>query len=133
MSLHTVEQGLVHRDIKLKNVLLDQEDRAKITDLGFCKPEAMMSGCNLSDAETFLRFICTALIKIIGSIVGTPIHMAPELFTGQYDSSVDVYAFGILFWYICAGHTKLPYAFEQCQNKDQLWQCVRRGITQNIV
>lgn len=33
-----------------------------------------------------------------GSIVGTPIHMAPELFTGQYDSSVDVYAFGILFW-----------------------------------
>ena len=98
-------QGLVHRDIKLKNVLMDKFNRGKITDLGFCKPEAMMSG----------------------SIVGTPIHMAPELFSGKYDGSVDTYAFGILFWYICAGHVKLPYRFEQCANKDQLWNSVKKG------
>ncbi|XP_062594539.1 dual serine/threonine and tyrosine protein kinase-like isoform X3 [Saccostrea cucullata] len=99
-------QGLVHRDIKLKNVLLDKENRGKLTDLGFCKPEAMMSG----------------------SIVGTPIHMAPELFTGRYDNSVDVYAFGVLFWYVCAGNVKLPGAFEQCANKDQLWTNVKKGL-----
>ncbi|KAM3956908.1 dual serine/threonine and tyrosine protein kinase [Aphomia sociella] len=102
--LHSL--GLVHRDIKMKNVLLDNEDRAALSDLGFCAAEALISG----------------------SVVGTPVHMAPELLAGEYDASVDVYAFGILFWYVCAGNIKMPMAFEMFQNKEQLWSKVKRGL-----
>ncbi|XP_075987176.1 dual serine/threonine and tyrosine protein kinase-like [Anticarsia gemmatalis] len=102
--LHSL--GLVHRDIKMKNVLLDSADRAALSDLGFCAAEALISG----------------------SVVGTPVHMAPELLAGEYDASVDVYAFGILFWYVCAGNIKLPSAFETFQNKEQLWSKVKRGL-----
>ncbi|XP_063390051.1 dual serine/threonine and tyrosine protein kinase-like [Cydia fagiglandana] len=102
--LHSL--GLVHRDIKMKNVLLDSNNRAALSDLGFCAAEALMSG----------------------SVVGTPVHMAPELLAGDYDAAVDVYAFGILFWYLCAGNVRLPAAFEDFQNKEQLWTKVKRGL-----
>ena len=85
---------------------LDEQNRAKITDLGFCKPEAMMSG----------------------SIVGTPVHMCPEMFNSKYDNTVDIYAFGILFWYICSGAVTLPRNFESCGTKDDLWSAVKRGV-----
>ncbi|CAG5019502.1 unnamed protein product [Parnassius apollo] len=102
--LHSL--GLVHRDVKMKNVLLDAGGRGALCDLGFCAAEALMSG----------------------SVVGTPVHMAPELLAGDYDAAVDVYAFGILFWYVCAGNIKLPTAFEAFQNKEQLWSKVKRGL-----
>jgi len=90
---------------------LDADNRGRLTDLGFCKPEAMMSG----------------------SVVGTPLHMAPELVTGLYDHSVDVYAFGVLFWYVCAGTVRLPTHFEICTNKDMLFKLVGKGISVMLV
>lgn len=49
------------------------------------------------------------------------------IFSGNYDSSVDVYAFGILFWYLCADTNKLPKKYQACPSKDHLWKAVKRG------
>ncbi|XP_045507276.1 dual serine/threonine and tyrosine protein kinase-like [Colias croceus] len=102
--LHSL--GLVHRDVKLKNVVVDASGRAALADLGFCAAGAL----------------------VCGSLVGTPLHMAPELLAGRYHAAVDVYALGVLLWYLCAGTVKLPAAFESFQNKEQLWSKVKKGL-----
>ena len=85
---------------------LTKYNQGKLADLGFCKPGAMMSY----------------------TLVGTPIHMAPEMFVGQYDTSLDVYAFGILFWYLCSNSNRLPTNYDACRNKEMLWKQVKDGL-----
>lgn len=69
--------GIIHRDIKPGNIKIDGEGVVKILDFGLSR--------NNADAET-------------RSIIGTPVFMAPELWGDQtiaFDSSIDVYAFGV--------------------------------------
>jgi serine/threonine protein kinase len=70
------EAGVIHRDIKPNNIRLDKEGVIKIIDFGLARSD--------DDAKT-------------RSIIGTPIFMAPELWshkTVSFDRSIDVYAFG---------------------------------------
>ena len=75
--------GLVHRDIKGDNVLVDQEGRARVADFG------LATG---ADLERLTR---------TGAAVGTPAYMAPEQVRGQLDKidgRTDIYALGATFY-----------------------------------
>ena len=74
--------GVIHRDLKLGNVVLDKHDRAKITDFGL----------------SVIKSSTQTSMKMTES--GTPQYMAPESFglTPIFGTKSDVYAYAIVLW-----------------------------------
>ncbi|MDP2712543.1 MAG: protein kinase [Solirubrobacteraceae bacterium] len=81
--------GLVHRDVKPANILLDNDDHAYLTDFGLTKPAASTAG-GLSRA---------------GGWVETLGYVAPEQIRGErIDARTDVYALGCVLVYALTGN-----------------------------
>jgi eukaryotic-like serine/threonine-protein kinase len=79
--------GVVHRDLKPANIIIDEEDRAHLTDFGIARA---------LDAST--------IQTIPGSVVGTLQYMAPEQARGEpADHRSDIYAFGMIVYEMLAG------------------------------
>jgi hypothetical protein len=78
------EQGIIHRDVKPSNILLDLHGTAWVTDFGLAK---------VAGQEDLTH---------TGDLVGTLRYMAPERFRGEADRRSDVYALGLTLYELLA-------------------------------
>jgi serine/threonine protein kinase len=84
-------KGIIHRDVKPANILIDEDDRAYLADFGIAK--ALEGNDNLTQA---------------GVGVGTPEYMAPEQAQGRADPRSDLYALGIMVYQMLTG--QVPFS-----------------------
>jgi len=84
------EQGVVHRDLKPQNVMLDAAGNAYVTDFGLAKS---LAGTGMTE---------------MGAILGTPFYMSPEQVRGEpAGPRSDIYALGVILYEMVTG--RVPF------------------------
>ncbi|MGB1012492.1 MAG: protein kinase domain-containing protein, partial [Nannocystaceae bacterium] len=91
-AAHT--QGLVHRDFKPDNVLIEKSGRVRVLDFGLARPIAQEEAADVVAKLADTSNMEVGVVTRTGALVGTPAYMAPEQFHGKFiDARTDVFCF----------------------------------------
>ena len=91
---HARRKGLIHRDMKPANILMDREGTAKLADMGLARKVSAPESSRQTSA---------------GIIVGTPDYLSPEQARGEedLDTRADIYSLGVTLFHMTTG--RLPF------------------------
>jgi eukaryotic-like serine/threonine-protein kinase len=98
---HAHTRGVVHRDLKPGNILVDEQGQPKVLDFGVARA---------TDSD----ILTTTLRTDIGQLVGTVPYMSPEQASGDpnsIDTRSDVYSLGVVAYQLLSG--RMPYDIER--------------------
>jgi tetratricopeptide (TPR) repeat protein len=105
--------GLVHRDLKPDNIMVDREGRARVMDFGLARSAESRASDAPIDAliAATTRSALSVKVTQYGAVTGTPMYMAPEQWRGEEaDARVDQFAFCVTLWESL--HGARPFAGE---------------------